>query len=302
MLVFHTCKALKNFLANHQELSIGFVPTMGAIHDGHLSLVKKSLDQNDLTVVSIFVNPIQFDDINDLDNYPRTEEQDLTKLKNLGTDVVFLPKPIEMYPNGLDEDLEFEDPIFEILEGKTRPRHYQGVSIIIKKLLELVKPNIAYFGQKDYQQILVIKKLVKFYKLKVKINTQETIRQKDGLALSSRNVHLSGQNRDLALILPKTLIEIENQIITELKKLKTNQNYKKEFLKKLSKLEKQAQEKIKQIKENKIRLDYLVIRDGQTLDEIKEINPKITIVVLGAIKIGKIRLIDNVVVEGKIIG
>ena len=178
--------------------TVGFVPTMGALHKGHLSLIERARDENDVAVVSIFVNPIQFNNPNDLKTYPRTLEADLKLLEPLHVDLVFAPSAEEMYPQG--EPIESYDfgALERVMEGKNRPGHFNGVGVVVGRLLRMVNPTRAYFGEKDYQQIAIVQELVRQLKLPVEIVPCPIVREADGLALSSRNLLLTPENRALA--------------------------------------------------------------------------------------------------------
>lgn len=183
---------------------IGFVPTMGALHKGHISLVKRSLRENDITIVSIFVNPTQFNDKNDLKNYPRTIKKDIEMLKENEVDCLFLPQYNKIYPDNYTYKV-VETKISKILCGKFRPGHFDGVLTIVLKLLNIVKPDKAYFGYKDFQQYLLIKGMVKAFFMDTKIIGCPTIREIDGLAMSSRNMLLDNKSREKAAIIYKTI-------------------------------------------------------------------------------------------------
>ena len=192
-----TAQDLKTFLDSCRDKNhtIGFVPTMGALHQGHLSLVQKSKQENTLTVVSIFVNPTQFDDPSDFKNYPSTLSLDVKALENIQCDVVFAPNVKEIYPRGLrSETFDFEGLELQ-MEGQFRKNHFNGVGTILKKLFQIVKPQRAYFGQKDFQQLQIVKKLSEKYGLDVEIVACPTFRESDGLAMSSRNIRLSKEQR-----------------------------------------------------------------------------------------------------------
>ena len=186
------------------EKSIGFVPTMGALHKGHLSLMKKSVDENDLTVVSIFVNPTQFNNQNDLENYPRNFESDSNLIRAIGVDAVFFPTKDEIYPNHYRYRI-IENEKSKIMEGAYRPGHFDGVLTVVMKLLNIVNPTRAYFGEKDYQQLMLIRDMVSSFFMDIEIIACPTIREKDGLALSSRNILLTKEERVIAPNFYKTL-------------------------------------------------------------------------------------------------
>ncbi|MCB0485953.1 MAG: pantoate--beta-alanine ligase, partial [Flavobacteriaceae bacterium] len=223
MNVFYTTLSLQNELKKLAEnKTIGLVPTMGALHKGHVSLIETAKAENDITVVSIFVNPTQFDKQEDLTNYPRTLESDLELLKNVKCDVVYVPSPEDIYNNNvISEKFDF-DGLEKEMEGKHRKGHFDGVGTIVKKLFEAVKPTNAYFGEKDFQQLQIIKKLVEKYHIPVKVIGCEIYREKDGLAMSSRNLRLTEQQRKEAPFIYKTLKKAKQlfteKSITEVKK------------------------------------------------------------------------------------
>jgi len=256
--------------------TIGFVPTMGALHQGHLSLISLARQQNDEIACSIFVNPTQFNDPKDLEKYPRTIESDIKLLEQAGCDVLFNPSVNEIYDGDDQWHLDIGETEF-LLEGKFRPGHYQGVTQVVYKLFNIVKPDEAFFGQKDYQQFLVISKMVDHFKMPVKLVMCPILREPDGLAMSSRNIHLSATDRLHALVLSKTLNWVmENFRIHEISRLK---------------------EKAEQMigREDDVELDYFEIADGDTLHPATENSKKI--VALVAAKVGKTRLIDNVLLK-----
>jgi pantoate--beta-alanine ligase len=254
--------------------TIGFIPTMGALHSGHLSLVEKSVAENGFTIVSIFVNPTQFNNQEDLKNYPRTENADIEILKNSGADAVFLPEVNEIYANGkVSEHFEFNG-LENKMEGKFRPGHFDGVGTIVKKLLEIIRPDKAYFGKKDFQQLRIIQQMVESEKLNVKIIPVEIKREKDGLAMSSRNVRLTPEMREEApkiyKILKKAKAYLTNHTIEETRKFVQNQ-----------------------FKSTKLKLEYFEIADEQTLDSVEDKNSNKKLRGFIAAFAGEIRLIDN---------
>ena len=248
--------------------TIAFVPTMGALHEGHLSLIKNARKEADIVIVSIFVNPTQFGPKEDYKKYPRTFSKDVKLLKEIGVDYVFSPKVKDMYPDGFSTYI-FEDDLSNCLCGKSRPGHFNGVLTVVLKLFNIVQPDIAYFGQKDYQQLVMIKKMVKDLNLPIKIRILPTKRDKNGLALSSRNSYLSDKKYNEALSLYKML-----KIVKKTRSLS------------------EGKRNIKKVKLKK--LDYLIAVDSKTLKPVKKI--KKGNVVLIAAKVGKTRLIDNVIV------
>ena len=208
MEIVHTIKELKTKLQVQREKgkTIGLVPTMGALHAGHASLVKRSVNENDVTVVSVFVNPTQFNDKKDLEKYPRTLEADCELLGHIGANIVFAPSVSEVYPEP-DTRVFSYPPTDEVMEGRFRPGHFNGVCQIVSKLFMIVEPNKAYFGEKDFQQIAVIKAMVADQKYPLEICPCPIVRETDGLALSSRNTLLSEAERKIALNISKTLFE-----------------------------------------------------------------------------------------------
>lgn len=208
MEIVHTIKELKTKLQVQREKgkTIGLVPTMGALHAGHASLVKRSVNENDVTVVSVFVNPTQFNDKKDLEKYPRTLEADCELLERIGANIVFAPSVSEVYPEP-DTRVFSYPPTDEVMEGRFRPGHFNGVCQIVSKLFMIVEPNKAYFGEKDFQQIAVIKAMVADQKYPLEICPCPIVRETDGLALSSRNTLLSEAERKIALNISKTLFD-----------------------------------------------------------------------------------------------
>ena len=249
---------------------------MGALHDGHLVLVKKAQEIADIVVVSIFVNKAQFNDQNDYKNYPRQNLEDLKKLENTGVDLVFLPNEEEMFA----EDFAFKiipTKLVDCLCGSSRPGHFDGVALVVTKLFNIVKPDIAIFGQKDFQQLSIIKKLVSDLNLDVEIFAHETFREKSGLAMSSRNQRLSKDNKIKAAQIFKILSEIKNEV------KKTPKNIDKILSEKSQELLKNSFEKI----------DYLEIREENNLKLINEFNDEKPARIFIAVYLSGIRLIDN---------
>lgn len=266
-----------------QGLTVGLVPTMGALHNGHLSLIKKSVDKCDKTVVSVFVNPIQFCPGEDLDKYPRTLDADEKLCNDAGVDIVFAPSPAEMYPDAqmLSNDfLTYVIPPFfytNKLCGKSRVGHFDGVCTVVNKLFNIVQPNYAFFGEKDRQQLIILKKMVKDLNIPVEIIPCPIVREESGLALSSRNKYLSDEDKVHALALSKILFNIKacyNKGITDVKALtETAYSY---------------------LNENH-SLEYLEFRDADNLEE-KLVADDNTIVFI-ALKIANVRLIDNIALK-----
>ena len=229
MLIFDNKESLTNFLRPLQSLNktTGFVPTMGALHDGHLSLIKNSLDQNHITVVSIFVNPTQFNNAEDLEKYPRTLEADVQKIRLISTQVlVYAPTVSDIYQENTSSSSFSFDGLENQMEGKHRPGHFDGVGTIVKKLFEIVNPTHAYFGEKDFQQLQIVKKLVEKEKMKVEIIGCPIFREANGLAMSSRNERLSKSAREQSSFIYKTLqavqADFEKKSLTELNEFVKN--------------------------------------------------------------------------------
>lgn len=257
---------------------VGFVPTMGALHKGHISLVNKAMKENQVVVVSIFVNPTQFNDPKDLDRYPRTLEPDLKLLKPTGCQLVFAPTVNEMYPEKDTRKFDF-GALGIVMEGKHRPGHFNGVAQIVSKLFEMVQPDKAYFGLKDFQQLAVIKNMVKQLNLNVEIVPCEIIREKSGLAMSSRNELLSAEQRKNAAVISETLLKAK-QLAGE---------------KSVQELEKWVISEIN--KNHYLNVEYVEIVDDTFLQPIKNWEEEKKKVACVAVFCGKIRLIDNLVLN-----
>jgi pantoate--beta-alanine ligase len=257
---------------------VGFVPTMGFLHEGHLSLVRQARSENLSVVVSIFVNPTQFGPQEDFNRYPRDLERDLALLEKDGADIVFMPPVAEMYPPGFNSWIEVAG-VTGRLEGASRPGHFRGVTTIVAKLFNIVQPTRAYFGQKDAQQATVIKKMVVDLDMNLEVITLPTVREPDGLAMSSRNTYLNPEERRAALVLYRALA-VAQQLWAQGEK----------------DAEKLRQEMLTLIQKQPLaKVEYVSIADAKTLEELAEVNPPA--LVLLAAKIGKTRLIDNVVLE-----
>ena len=256
--------------------SIALVPTMGALHEGHASLVRRSVAENDITVVSVFVNPTQFNDKNDLQNYPRTLDADCKLLDEVGADIVFAPSVDEMYPEEDTRSFSFA-PLDTVMEGACRPGHFNGVAQIVSKLFYAVEPDRAYFGEKDFQQLAIIREMVRQLALGVEIVGCPIVRESDGLAMSSRNTLLSKEERERALTISRTLFKsLEHAKANSLKETK-------EFV----------ETAIRDA--DGLELEYYQIVDGNTLQEIAEWGDREYVVGCIALFCGKIRLIDNIV-------
>lgn len=279
--VFKTKEALKAYLKplKASGKKIALVPTMGALHNGHISLIKLAQENADVIICSIFVNPTQFTDPKDLEKYPRPIEHDLAMLNDAGCNGVFMPNVTEMYPAGEDENWHIDLGKAEfLLEGEFRKGHYQGVTQIVKKLFDAVEPDLAMFGQKDFQQVLMIKNMLAHFKLPINIITCPIIREDDGLAMSSRNIHLSETDRKNALVLSKSL-----QFVAD--------NFTKYSLEEL-------EEKAKSLYNNieGVTLDYFTIADGNTLEPANSKDEN-SLVALVAAQVGTTRLIDNIIIK-----
>jgi pantoate--beta-alanine ligase len=258
--------------------SVGFVPTMGYLHDGHLALVKQARAENSIVVASIFVNPTQFGPTEDFKTYPRDTERDLAMLRKERTDFVFIPTPEEMYPEGFNSWVEVEK-ITDRLEGACRPGHFKGVATVVIKLFNIVEPTRAYLGQKDAQQALVIKKMVADLNMNLEIRVTPTVRESDGLAMSSRNVYLKPKERQAATVLFKALTLAQN---LRGKGESNAETIRKEMTSLIG-------------KEPLAKTEYVSIADAETLEELTEID-KPALASL-TVRIGKTRLIDNILLE-----
>jgi pantoate--beta-alanine ligase len=263
----------------HNGKTIGFVPTMGALHEGHLSLVKRAKSENDIIVVSIFVNPAQFGPSEDFAKYPRDMEGDMEKLKREGVDILFMPDNKSIYPDGFLTYITVKD-LSDKLCGAFRPGHFTGVATVVCKLFNIVKPVAAYFGQKDFQQTAIIKRMVEDLNMDVDIIVCPTIRENDGLAMSSRNVYLSHEERRAATVIYKTLLSASQMI-------KSGASNPVDVRKQMHDMLK-AEPLISEIQ-------YAGVYDTNTLDELNEFKKQNLLAV--AVKIGSTRLIDNMIVE-----
>ncbi len=280
MLILQTATALKQQLKPFLSTKmIGFVPTMGALHEGHLTLIRKAKQENDIVVCSIYVNPTQFNNATDLAKYPRTVEEDTAMLKLAGCDILFLPNDTVMYPEKVRTTLNFGD-LETVLEGKFRAGHFNGVGLVVSKLFHLVKPTKAYFGQKDLQQCVIIKQLVRDYSFDIEVVIVPTVRETDGLAMSSRNRRLSAKQRMIAPIIYETLQRAGNMAknhtsITEIYQDFNNSiNTYPDF-----------------------NIEYMEITDIITLKSLETLNKGQEIAISTAIFMDEIRLIDNIIVQ-----
>jgi len=277
MKIINNITELKKYLSLERDKgrSIGFVPTMGALHDGHLSLVKQCVNENGICIVSIFVNPTQFNDRNDLVSYPRTPEADCLLLKEAGCNYVFAPNETEMYPEPDTRVFEF-GRIGDVMEGKFRPGHFNGVAQIVSKLFNIVRPDKAYFGEKDFQQVAIIRAMVKQLKLPVEIIACPILREKDGLALSSRNSRLTPEQRQKAPLIARVLKESINFAAdTDIKDVR-------DFV--ISAIN----------KEPEMNVEYYEIVDEKTLEPIERWEDSDSPVGCITVYCGSVRLIDNI--------
>lgn len=277
MILFRKAADINNYLqlCRSKNKRIGFVPTMGALHQGHISLIDASKHNCEITVCSIFVNPTQFNDASDFEKYPTTLEKDIDALENAGCDVLFLPSVAEMYPDGTQNLKNYDLGYLEtVLEGKYRPGHFQGVCQVVHRLLNIIICDQLYLGQKDYQQCMVIKKMVETEHINTSINICPTLREKGGLAMSSRNMRLSGKEKEKALAIFETLTYLKEHIKPgSLLHLKTTAT---------SKLTNAG-----------FKVDYVEIADASNLDIVSQWDGKQKLVAVAAAFLGEVRLIDN---------
>jgi pantoate--beta-alanine ligase len=278
MQIFREIASLKAFLVEKrlQGHTIGFVPTMGALHEGHISLIRTALNENSVVVCSIFVNPAQFNNPSDLDKYPRTLESDTEMLKGVGCQVLFCPEADTMYARQHLITFDFGD-LDKVMEGAFRPGHFSGVALVVSKLFHIVEPDNAYFGQKDWQQYAIIKKLVEDLSFNLTVKSLPTMREGDGLAMSSRNMRLTPEQRMKALILYRSLMEgkaalAQGNSIDEVKQqitaMYSNSN-------------------------TDARLEYFEVVDSENLNAIKHVSESQQPILCTAAYVGDVRLIDN---------
>ncbi|WP_246012783.1 pantoate--beta-alanine ligase [Albibacterium bauzanense] len=280
VLIFYKKKELENHLSFLREEGkrIGLIPTMGALHQGHLTLLNYAKEYCDIRLCSIFVNPTQFNNAEDMEKYPRPIEKDINNLKEAGCDLLFMPEVDEMYAEGEEWHINLEG-LDSILEGAFRPGHFQGVTQIVKKLFDIAKPDIACFGQKDYQQYLVIEKMVHLLKIPVELKLCPTVRETDGLAMSSRNIRLSDRGRNQALIIYKSLIYLKQHIRRET----------------IEKSKVKAIEMLESIPD--LKLEYVEICDLDSLEPLTDYTTNESVIALIAVWIDGVRLIDNMIIE-----
>lgn len=279
MIIFYTIDKVKTLITSkkQQGKSIGFVPTMGALHNGHISLLNEAKQQTDYTVCSIFVNPTQFNNASDLTLYPKTPEKDIKLLEEAGCDMLYLPDVKDVYPEKDTRIFTF-GLLDTLLEAAHRPGHFNGVAQVVSILLNGIQPSKAFFGSKDYQQVMVVKSLVEQLKLPVQIIECPIIREKDGLAMSSRNVRLSTEEREVASIIPKLML-----LAREIAINKGVREAKAYIIKEVS-------------KQPSMKLEYYEICDAVTLEPFEVISSHKRSIALIALFVGNVRLIDNLAI------
>lgn len=278
MHLFQTIAELRIWRSQQASRSVGFVPTMGYLHEGHLALVRRARAENETVVVSIFVNPLQFGPQEDYDRYPRDLDRDLDLLEREGVDAVFAPSVSEMYPSGFSTAVVVTGPIAERLEGEARPGHFRGVATVVTRLFGLVQPQRAYFGWKDAQQVLVVQRLVQDLALPVDIVPLPTVREADGLALSSRNVYLSPEERVAASAIPRALF-------AALERFRSGERAAAAFRELVQRT----------LTTTPVRLEYVSVSDLETFQEVEYVERPALLLV--AAWIGTTRLIDNVLLD-----
>jgi pantoate--beta-alanine ligase len=280
MQIFKEIAPLRAYLNNRRNAShsVGFVPTMGALHEGHLSLIRAAKKENALTVCSIYVNPTQFGNPEDLAKYPRTLVGDLELLRQDGCDVVFCPETDEMYGHTPPLVISFPG-LDNVLEGEFRPGHFSGVAQVVAKLFHIVEPDSAYFGQKDYQQVMVINRLVEALKFNVRIVAMPIVRESDGLAMSSRNQRLSTAERKQAAVIHECLLNARRRILDGVP---------------VPVITEEVRDRCAR---SQARLEYLAIADRNTLTLLDRVDEPRHAVILMAAHVGPVRLIDNLIID-----
>lgn len=281
MFIFHSALDLQQFLKyKRSDLSkTGFVPTMGALHQGHLSLIKYSKDNSETTVCSIFVNPTQFNDPKDFAKYPKTTEQDIEMLIKAGCDILFFPTVQEIYPSGTTQIPRYELGYLEtVLEGKYRPGHFQGVCQVVDRLLDIVNPDFLFMGQKDFQQCMVINKLIQLKNYNTQMLIIETLREKDGLAMSSRNLRLNTFDRKQAVSIYESLMQIKKDLHP-------------------GSLQSIKEQSSRFLSLKGFKVDYTEIANAESLEIVHDWNGTDKVVALIAAYLNGIRLIDNMLLN-----
>ncbi len=281
MILFKKVEQLQTYIAAQKEKKqkVGFVPTMGALHNGHLSLIQQAKAENDLVVCSIFVNPTQFNDASDLEKYPRTAAKDIQLLTSVSCDVLFMPPVEEVYPKGLDTTLELDfGDLATVMEGKFRPGHFDGMAQVVNRLLNIVLPHNLYMGQKDFQQLTIVRSMLRQLDSEINLVMCPIVREEDGLAMSSRNVRLTPEHRKLALVLSQTLKKAK-----ELIDKKTPEEIQKWAMEELAIAD--------------FKPEYFDIIDGITLQAVDDFQGTDFAVACTAVWVGEVRLIDNMVLK-----
>jgi len=284
MRILKRVTSLQRHLSTIKEesLTIGFIPTMGALHEGHMSLIKQSSKENDITVASVFVNPTQFNQKDDLDKYPRDLKKDAALLKQNGCDYLFAPLVTQIYPTDLNTDVHIDiTHLTDLMEGPNRPGHFEGVVQVVKRLLDIVGPDKLYMGQKDFQQFTIIQYVLNGLEIDVQLRVCPIIREDDGLAMSSRNVRLTPDYRQKAPVINRTLKWAKENIRLE----------------QISTLEAEA---IKRLNDGGLKAEYFTIVDGHTLKKVTDVGDHDTAVACTAAWAGDVKLIDNMVLKGEI--
>ncbi|MBI3020903.1 MAG: pantoate--beta-alanine ligase [Candidatus Omnitrophica bacterium] len=261
-----------------QGKRVGLVPTMGALHEGHLSLIRRSASQNDAVIVTVFVNPLQFGPREDFARYPRNLARDVRLSRAAGADIVFAPSSRALYPSGFQTRIDV-DRLSERWEGRSRPGHFRGVATVVTLLFQVTRPTNAYFGQKDYQQALIIQRLARDLQLSVKVHVLPTVREPDGVAMSSRNAYLTSAQREQAAVLPRALRAARARILAGERRARS-------ILSRVRRLIRQATD---------ARIDYAAIVDARTLEPQPRLHGRVAILL--AVWIGRTRLIDNLLVD-----
>lgn len=278
MLTFKNISALDSFLNQNKDKTIGFVPTMGALHQGHLTLIKNAQQLCDIVICSIFVNPKQFNKKSDLDNYPKTIDRDIASLESVECDVVFIPSVEEIYPKNRGEKVFDFGKLATEMEGEHRPGHFNGVALVIDRFFEIIKPDFAFFGNKDFQQLTIINALVKKLNSNIKIIGCDTVREASGLAMSSRNERLTEDEKIAAAKIYKSL-----SFVTQNKKNHSVQELKHYYMENINNT-------------NHLSVEYFEIADGNTLQPINEWSESNYPVAFTAVNVRDVRLIDNMTI------
>ncbi|MCW3089738.1 MAG: Pantothenate synthetase [Ferruginibacter sp.] len=281
MIIFKRPADLRSYLLAKEtpRQATGFIPTMGALHSGHISLITKARNENQLVICSIFVNPTQFNDPKDFEKYPSTIENDICLLEQSACDILFLPSVMDIYPNGIDIIRQYDlGPLERILEGQFRPGHFQGVCQVVNRLLEIVMPGKLYLGQKDFQQCMVLKKLISLLGIDTEVIVCPTLREPDGLAMSSRNLRLNQTERKTATAIYHALLTIKDNI-------------------KLGDTRLLTQSARQNLSEAGFKVDYVEIAKSETLEILQSWDGTTPLVTLAAAYLNDIRLIDNLLIQ-----